>query len=49
MGKVGAILSGIGTLVVAVGMLMVLLRAGGLIDALSETLGVERMRETEKK
>ena len=49
MDKVGSILSSIGALVVAVGMLVVLLRAGGLLDALSETLGGKRKRETEKK
>ena len=48
MDKVGAILSSIGTLIVAVGMLVVLLRTGGLIDALSETLGIER-KQTGKK
>ena len=39
MDKVGAILSSMGALIVAIGMLVVLLRAGGLIDALSKALG----------
>lgn len=49
MDKVGAILISIATLIVSVGMLLVLLRAGGLIDALSKALGGKRNSETEKK
>ncbi|NIA20425.1 MAG: hypothetical protein GWP05_00300 [Anaerolineaceae bacterium] len=39
MDRIGATLSSMGTLIVAIGMLVVLLRAGGLIEALSRALG----------
>ena len=49
MTNVGPILSSIGTLIVAVGILVVLIQSGGLIDALSVALGGRRKDETETK
>lgn len=45
MDKVGPILTSVGALIVAVGMLVVLLRAGALIEGLSEALGGKRKSE----
>ena len=39
MDRVGPILTSIGTLIVGIGVLVVMLRAGGLMDSISEALG----------
>ena len=47
MDKVGPILTGIGTLIVAIGVLVVMLRASGLIDSISEVLGGSKSDKSE--
>lgn len=42
MDKIGAILNSVGTLIIAIGVVVVLLKAGGLIAALAERLGPEK-------
>ncbi|NOZ20582.1 MAG: hypothetical protein GXP25_05770 [Planctomycetes bacterium] len=49
MDKIGPIITNVGGLLVAVGMVVVLLRVGKLIDALSEALGGKPCGEADEE